>query len=337
MYKTLKYVQRGLILGILVISAAILITSCVVQDTLAKDRIVLKDGDLYSISETLGEKRITTDKKAKILFDKKDYVILYGKNWTSTQPAESEAISGTELWYMDTETGKNELVAKDVSMSLLGDGGFAFFTDMNQTLFKQKLGEKKAEKIKEKVHTPKISKDNSKIVYQKLPTTWTTSPYFDDAIGLAILDLKNGKETQITKSANDWGAIFTPDSSHVIFSSSNEWGIQSLFSIKIDGSDKTELTNVKSKTIDTSFVPTFSEAPIFSSDGKYMVYESDREIWMIKFSTDYSSILEAKKLAYGINPEWNELFQTVDIVSVPKQGESTRGIIHVNLQGELVK
>ncbi|MEK9133080.1 MAG: hypothetical protein AAB606_05240 [Patescibacteria group bacterium] len=311
-----------------------LFTAC---NLLAKaERIVLKNGDLYNISETLGEKRLTLSKDVKFIFAERDGKVLFGKGWKTELNNETEMLGETELFALDLASGTTTLISGGVVDAIMGPGLNAYYTDKNRALFYFNLEKPVGTKKQEKVLFPSISKDGSKLVYQKLNTDWAPGEQFDKALGLTILDISTNKETQISKKADDWAAIFTPNGKKIIFASVNEYGIAGFFSMNVDGSGRTILTNKDQKKFTNLSVALPSERPIFSGDGLYMIYESDKQIWLVKFSSDYTQVDQAKRIAYGINPKWEIQGQTLTVVAVPGQsGED--GVITVDLNGKLIR
>lgn len=319
---------------ILAVAVFTLFTACAM---LAKaERIVLKNGDLYSISETLGEKRLTSIKDIKFIFDERDGKILFGKGWKTELDGETEMLGETELFALDLVSGATTLISGGVVDAIMGPDLNAYYIDKNRDLFYFNLEKPVGEKKQEKVLFPSISLDGSKLIYQKLNTEWLPGEQFDKALGLTILDVSTNKETRVSKKADDWAAIFTPNGKKIIFASVNEYGIAGFFSMNLDGSGRTILTNKDQKKFTDLSVALPSERPVFSSDDTHMIYESDRQIWLVKFNSDYTQVEYAKKIAYGINPKWEIQGQTVTVVAVPGQNGGD-GVITVDLNGKIIR
>lgn len=310
------------------IFGAILLSSCDLPQAKADaDQVVLKEGDLFSISETLGEKRLTTDKNVKFLFDAKGGKILFGKG-ISNETSESEGIWGTDLWVFDEKSGA-KLVngGLQVNSAILSpDGNKIYFTTRNWDLFAADAPGLK--KMQEKVLSPSISADGEKLVYQKLPPKWQIGDYFDEALGLIVLDLASNKEIKVSSKPEDWAPVFSPDGGKIIFSSTNEFGISSFFSVKSDGSGRTQISNIKQKVVTDETLPSPSERPVFSPNGKRFAFESDRSIWAVSLNSDYTQILNFKKVAYGTSPKWVD-DKTISFVSVP--GAKGSGVAKISV------
>lgn len=322
------------IIIILSVVTFFLFTAC---GLLAKaERVVLKNGDLYSISETLGEKRLTSSKDIKFVFDERDGKVLFGKGWKTDLNGETEMLGETELFALDLFAGTTTLISGGAVDAIMGPDLNAYYTDKNRDLFYFNLEKPVGKKRQEKVLFPSISKDGSKLVYQKLNTDWAPGEQFDKALGLTVLDVFTNKETQVSKKADDWAAIFTPSGKKIIFASVNEYGIAGFFSMNVDGSGRTILTNKDQKKFTDASVALPSERPSFSFDGRYMLYESDRQIWLVKFNPDFTRVEESKRIAYGISPKWEISGQTVTVVAVPGQSGG-EGVITVDLNGKIIR
>lgn len=308
-----------------------LVTSCGFLPAKADSgRVVLKDGDLFTISETVGEKRLTTDKNIKFMFERKDGKILFGSGMNA-ENAESEGTFGTELWMFDEKTGTKKILNSGLETNgaiLSSNGSKVYFTTRGRDLFIENTDGSGKQKLQEKVLSPVLSKDGTKMIYQKLPSKWSEGDYFDEALGLTVLDLASNKEVRVGSNAGDWAPLFAPNGKKIIFSSANEFGISSFFSMNVDGSARTGLSNLKQVTVTDATLPSPSERPVFSDDGSRFVYESDRAIWAVQFNADYTQILSSKKIGYGTDPRWVGKSR-VSFVAAP--GAKGKGIFEVEL------
>lgn len=270
-------------------------------------RLVLTDGNLYSISNTLGEKnyaQLTQNKNIKIIFDQKHSKILYGLGWEE-EILESESLGGTKLYIMDEKGGNEKLISEELVRYAFIDklGESIYFTTRNQDLFATDIDGGNKVKLQEKVLQPDLSPDGKYLVYQKLNPDWQIGQYADNALGLTVLDLQTGEEKRISQSWEDFNPFWTPDGKKILFFSRSNEGLASHFIINADGNGRKQLTNIGEIFVNNRVVPLPSEKPIWSSDGKYLIYESDRAIWYNKFDNDYN-LTEAKQLAYGRDPQW---------------------------------
>lgn len=282
------------------------------------DRVVFRAGELLTISETLGEKQLINDPDIKMVFDRRDGKILFGKGWQDQIP-ESERVGGTELWLFNEKTGQlsNILKGLNTTDALLTPDGNVLFTNLDAEIFLSSADGLQKKKLGVKGMTPDISLDGKLVVYQKLPNDWTSSPYFEDALGIFILDLTTNTETTVSKKLYDWGAQFTPDGKRILFMSANENGVGAFFTVKIDGTERMQLTNLGQKSFTNESVPLPSEKLIFSPDGKSLVFESDRAIWLLRFNPEMTKITQAKQVSFGIDPQWIIPGKRISVLASP--------------------
>ncbi len=314
-------------------AASLLLFIIFYAQSVKADRVTLKEGDLFSISETLGERRLTNNQSVKILFDQKNGKVLFGQGWGNENTEPGEKIGGTELWSYEDKTGKFTKVYEgyETTSALLGQKGEIFFTTRNQDLMKF---DGTLRRIQEKVLFPSISPDGTKLVYQKLPDSWELGEQYDGALGLTMLNLIDNREIHISKTPEDWSAIFTLSGKKVIFVSPNEGGLSSFFSMNPDGSKRVQLTNKGQKAFSEKSIPAPAERPTFSPDGRMMLYESDRTIWVVRFVPDFSKVEYAKRIAFGINPQWLS-GTAISLVAFPSA--KTSKVITVDLEGNPIK
>lgn len=271
-------------------------------------RFILTDGNLYSISNTLGEKNyaaITQNKDIKIIFDQKDGKILYGKGWEE-ETIESESTGGIRLYVMNDDGSNEKSVFPElINYALLdGNGQKIYLTTRNYDLYSINIDGSNPQKIQEKVIHPDLSSDGRRLVYQKLNPEWQIGQYFDSALGITVMDLQNNTEIRISQNWEDFNPFWTPDNHKILFFSRSPEGLASHFIMDADGNNRKQLSNFGQVFVTGKTVPIPSERPIWSSDGKYLIYESDREIWVNKFSSNQENLISAKQLAYGRDPKW---------------------------------
>lgn len=300
-------------------------------------RVVLTDGNLYSISNTLGEKNyavLTVNKDIKIMFDQKNGKIIYGKSWEE-ETLFSESIGGTKLYIMDEDgTNERQITEELIRLAFLDNSGQKiYYTTRNQDLYEINIDGSNLRKIQEKVVQPDLSPDGNYLVYQKLNTDWQLGQYFDQALGLTVLDLSTGLEKRISNTWEDFNPLWTPDGKKILFFSRSPEGLASHFIMNADGSGRKQLTNIGEMFVSEKTVPMPSEKPIWSNDGKYLVYESDRSIWYNKFDSDYN-LTEAKQLAYGRDPAWVIDGKRISVV-VNNTNKINEALIEVDLNGSI--
>lgn len=300
-------------------------------------RFFIKDDGLYSISETLGEKKFIDDPEIKILFSRYNGKILFGKGWTGDTPP--AGTGSTTLWIADETTANIQQLTPnpDVIYAFFAQDGRIFYSTKNQDLFVINSIENPASKrIQEKILSPDISPDGRYLIYQKLNSDWEIGQYYDKALGLTILDLLSNEEKRISDSWEDFNPLWTLDGTQIIFFSRSPQGLASFFVMSPDGSNRKQLTNIGKKFVDDTTIATPSEKPIWSSDGKYLIYESDRIIWVLEFSKDYRKIISAKRVAYGRDPEWSIDGKTFTVVVTTREN-STVTIMEFDVEGNYKK
>ncbi len=302
------------------------------------DIIILKNGNLYLISSILGEKQLTTKGNIKLLFDQKNGKIIFGKEWKE-ETLESERIGGTRLWIMNND-GSNELLIADelVVYAFFDKTGKKIFynTRNNYDLYLVNIDGISKVNLHTKTLTSNLSPDGNYLVYQKLNPDWQIGQYYDQALGITILDLKTKKEKIISHSSEDFAPIFTPDGKKILFFSRSPEGLASHFIMNTDGSNRKQLTNIGEKFVSDRTIPVISEKPIWSKNGRYLIYESDKEIWINEFDDSLDNIINAKQIAFGLNPQWfiDGKIITVGLTNIDKASES---LIKIDLDGKIIK
>ncbi|MBI4994819.1 hypothetical protein HZC21_04235 [Candidatus Peregrinibacteria bacterium] len=299
-------------------------------------RLVLEKNDILSLAETVGTKNLTNLGNVKFLFDEKDGFAVFGQGWDNKKN-ESEMAGGTQLWLLNIKTNQKTQLVKEfeVTEAILGNNGTVYYTTRDQDLFA--IDPKgTARKIKEKVLQISISNDSKMMIYQKLPTDWQTGDYYDGALGLTILNLNTLVETRLTNKWEDWGAFFSPNNLKIMFISTNEYGMASFFSINTDGTNRIQMTNISVQNVSGSSVPTPSERPVFSTDAKYLAFEADRTIWAMELNPEMNKVLQAKKIAYGVDPKFSKDGKYLNIIVLPTEN-SKRAVIQIDLENAMRK
>lgn len=282
---------------------------------------IVKQNELATIAETLGTKNYqqVSQKQQKFIFDEKDNLILFGKGWSNEIP-ESESVGGTQLWILNTNTGEETKLTEgfEVREAVIGNNNQVYYTTRDQNLFVTD-GINKPKQIQTKVLSPAITKDGKFLIYVKLPPTWSNGDYYEGTLGLTLLNLDTLQEKRLTNNDKDWAPIFTPDGKKIVFLSDDERGKGGFFVINADGSNRIRLTS-------TDNIPSISEQPVFSPDGKLMAYEADREIWVLEFNKEITKLLKAKKVTKGINPKFSADGKFLTVLPPPDEnGNKTDG------------
>lgn len=301
-----------------VVASALSLTAFFGLQRTGASRIILENGDLYSISETIGAQRYTNLGDIKFVFDQKYDKALYGRGWQGALP-ETEVTGGTELWLRKLGSKQDRKIAEErVTYAFFDpEATKIYYTTENWDLFVVNIDGSNKTKVAEKALFPDLSRDGQYLVYQKLNADWQPGDYSDQALGLAVLDLKTKEEKLVTKTFEDFSPIWSPNGEKIAFFSRSPEGLASLFMVNADGSNRVQLTNIGQTVFSDKTVPSLSERPIWSKDGKHFIYESDRVIWHLEFNEAQSQVVKAEKVAYGIDPEWKEDGKSITVVTSP--------------------
>lgn len=302
------------------------------QKAEAANRIISNEGDLYQASDVFGSKRLTNSKTIKMSFGEKNGLILVGKGVEGVTPG-SESVGGTRLHLLRTDgTDVREVTADTVEYAFFDKkNDRLFYLTAKKSLYSSDITSGKNTLIASKVITPSISFDGNYVAYTKMPDNWEGGPYTEGALGIAVRNISTGEEHMITHTQEDYAPLWSPDGEHIVFSSVSKEGLNSLFVVDIDGSNRTQLTNIGQKGFSPDTVPGISDSPLFSTDGKYLVFESDRQIWSINLDLKGKKVISAKSIAYGVRPEWIEDGKRLSVVSTTaSQGAPSLMVVDID-------
>lgn len=302
------------------------------------EKLTILNGDLHTVSAALGNKQITNNADLKLLFDYDAKYALVGRGWEGETVQNSESIGGTNLYLINVLDGSEQKISDSLIRWAIYDqkNNLIYFTDLAQDLWRFDIAKKQSEKIMDKVLTPDLSPDGKYLVYQKLNPNWEQNGYYDEALGLTILDINTGQEKRITDKWEDWAPIWSPDGKKIMFFGASPEGLASHFSIDIDGQNRIQLTNNGITFVHEGAIPVISEKPVWSPDGTTWAYESDRAIWLNKFNDDKTEIIEAKFVTYGKEPTWINNGQGLNVV-LNDQSTAQVQSVNVDLTGKIIK
>ncbi len=302
--------------------------------TVEASRYVIKDGNLMQVNESLNAgKQITNSKDIKILFDENSSKLLIGKGLKEILPNTENQERGTDLYLVNIDGADLKQITKDsVSEAFLNYAGTkAYYVTANKNLYEYDLVSENKTLLKEKVFEATISGDDNMIAYHKLNSDWQVGEYYEKSLGIAVLDLKKGQETQVTYGWDHFFPIWTPDNSKIIFYAANEGGLVSQFIVDVSGTNKKQTTNIGQIYYSDKTVDHATGKPKWSSDGKTLVYESDNKIWINDF-TEGNDKVNSKKIAFGREPKWID-DSTISVIAT----EATNSIIKVDKEGNIIK
>lgn len=321
--------------GTLILVAVVVATS-LTNNSVQAARYVVKDGNVVQVGESLDSNRhITNSNDIQILFDEKGIRLLIGKGIKNEVP-ESEVRGGTELYIVNNDGADNQKLTDDlVSESFLNnDGSKAYYVTTEKNLFEIDIVTKEKRLLQEKVFEARLSNDNTKIAYHKLNSNWQQGDYYENALGIAVLDLKTKKESQVTSGWDDFFPIWTPDDKKIIFYGANPAGLVSQFVVDVNGNGRKQISNLGQIYYSDQTTDHATGKPDWSPDGKTLVYESDNKIWINEFNLGYDSV-KADKVAYGKAPKWLNNREILLIVTESKNANN--GVVKIDKSGNVIK
>lgn len=289
-------------------------------------RIALYDGNLYRASNIFGSAQITFSRDIKILFEEKNGKLLLGKGYSSLSGDPLDFASTT--LYMANEDGTGEIKVSpkaDVTYAMFDKTGenIIYLVKDGHTkrdIYKYNIKTKKNTLLSENASVPDLSPDGRRLVYVKKPKNWEMGESF---LGFAIMDIATGKETIVpgTKEFND--PNWTPDGLSIIFSG--------LGIINFDGTGFSEMRESGFR------IETHGEFgnPAWSSDGKYFIYDFNREVVVAELDLANKKIVSINTIAYGTSPQWVEEGKTISVLS-PNANAGDEALSVVTLEGKVL-
>ncbi len=290
------------------------------------------EGDLRLADTTLGEKKFDLVASSDLVFDETDEFILFGR-WDDYS-AESETVGGAILKMMRRDGTDERSLAEVAVVEARFDrvGERVYYVTAGRDLYSVDVDGGGRRRLQGKVLSFDVSPDGTRVVYQKLNPDWQPGDYYDRALGLTVLDLKSGTEKSISRSWEDFGPIWTPDGRNVLFFSRDAAGAQSHFIVGADGFGRRGL-----KAPAGVRMPVPSERPIWSADGRRLIYESDRSIWLNEFDDTFSRLNSAKKLGFGKHPRWTDDGRAVRVLVGDYGDFSPASTVTLDLDGKIIK
>jgi Tol biopolymer transport system component len=322
--------------GILALAMILVAGGLIANKLVEAARYTVKDGNVVMVGESINSSRhITNSNDVQILFDEKGSRLLLGKGIKDAIP-DTEVKGGTELYVINEDgSGSEKLTDDQVLESFLNrDGSKAYYVTTDKKLFEVNVVTKEKRMLQDKVMEVALSNDNSKVAYHKLNSEWQPGDYYENALGIAVLNLETVEETQVTNGWDDFFPIWTPDDNKIIFYAANPGGLVSQFIVDLKGKERKQISNVgqiyySDKTIDHA-----TGKPSWSPDGKVLVYETDNKIWINDFSQGYEKA-KSEKIAFGKSPKWVNDDEISVIVTESKSAKN--GIINVDKNGNIIK
>jgi Tol biopolymer transport system component len=102
---------------------------------------------------------------------------------------------------------------------------------------------------------------------------------------------------------------FHPSGDWILFVSGGRNGFASFWKLDPGKGEPVQVTNIGQQAVDETFVPTPYRKTIWSSDGRWFLYDfksGEREqIWGLHFAAN-GDLMGTTKLAEGLDPTWTE-------------------------------
>lgn len=135
-----------------------------------------------------------------------------------------------------------------------------------------------AREIIRDAYNPNWSGDGRQVVFERRYEVWTA-----DADGARQQRVRGIPRRELALAAR-WPA-FSPDDQYLVFLDAEATPMADLWRVRLDGGNPEQLT----------FQPAFSSAPVWSPDGKYVVYSSlrggSRTLWRVRIADKSSHAL----------------------------------------------
>lgn len=219
----------------------------------------------------------------------------------------SEEIGGFDLFITDLNGSFSKQVTEglDVIQARWSpDGRFVYVTrDMKLYLADADKQDKKL--ISEAAFDPSWSSDGDYLVYSHFDDPSATA--MGDPLGIAVYDLAAKKETVYTRGHDDCRPVFSRDAKRVLFYSALRTRVASEYLLNLETGAVEQITNIglRNANLDDGFVPVHRSQPLWSKDGKTIVFYThyaEKEIWVLKL--EGNKVVESKKIGMGESPRW---------------------------------
>ncbi|WP_426749268.1 TolB family protein [Myxococcus sp. Y35] len=168
--------------------------------------------------------------------------------------------------------------------------------------------------VAQRTGEPAISSDGKRVAYAKLPDSYRAGDPVRSS-ELHVLNVSSGKSEQVTQGFDDSQPVWTPDGSVVLFQSTQRSGVPSLWRVKKNGKDLTQVTNKGSRSeMSSAHIPNpaLGGTLEWDADRRIIVYTTtslrqgeDGEVRVIAFDKNYD-VASAYSLGRGFAPEWTE-------------------------------
>ncbi len=219
----------------------------------------------------------------------------------------TDSPSGFDLW-LRAESGDERLLTKSGFRAKFSpDAQRIAYTTTDCILHVEDPDGKKILET-ERAYNPSWKHDGAEIVFEQVPAG--RKVHYPETLRLAKLNVASGEITPLTDGAfDDVRPEFHPSGKWILFVSGGRTGLASFWQIDSKGGAPSQVTNLGRRRVDENFVPTPYRQTIWSSDGRWFVYDfksgETRQVWGLELNPA-GKLLRATKLADGLNPQWVE-------------------------------
>lgn len=202
-----------------------------------------------------------------------------------------------------------------VSSSLSPDGMMSAVWTKNHEIVVIDSGGSVLHKIGIRGAAPMFSHDGNLVAYEKLADSSqddSEQSLFEFAQGIAVYDLRTGKERLVTDGGGDDFAPvgFSKDMSLLYFNSTRPYEgssgnhVASLWVVELKSGKAERLTNTSEKQVQNGVVvPIVGENPLWSSDRTMIISSIGSESGVWKFALTSRGV-SAVRIADGDSPKW---------------------------------
>lgn len=252
--------------------------------------------------------RVIPEKDVSWLFDETDELLLFGIGRIGRH---IERFGGTKLHIVKKDGSGlrqiTDILVEGAMFNAQADKVY-FVDEAAKDLYELDLVTGKQRLIRKKASNPQLLPQEKLIVYYKINDDWEQGHYYENAIGLAVLDLATGEETVLVRDPMVYNALWVPKLSILIPNVGGGSGLYNTmyqFRLSSDGSKlnpipaQEHLEGINSNMLNTPFYK-------WSQDGNVLAYSFDRQIFTKTLSPDGKSMSMAKKIARGDYPRWEQ-------------------------------
>lgn len=218
----------------------------------------------------------------------------------------SSASRGRDLWEVDSD-GLERFLAGDVLTAKLSPAAdrIVYSTTEHSVVVRRSDGELLRQVSRG--YDPSWSSDGKRIVLSRAKEG--ADPEAPGSLHISTFDLDTGRENVLTTGylVDDARPEFHPFGRWILFVSGARSGLGSFWRVPASGGTPTQLTNLNETTVTDSLVPTPYKTTLWSSDGRWFLYDfkqsETKQVWGLKFSAE-GNLEAALILASGLNPQW---------------------------------